>query len=81
MQPKVSLIIGWWIAFDKAASWSFGNDFAWNVVVFNVDNTSSPYTISWKKKCFALGDEPTDDINYSPSATEKKMSINFTKVN
>ena len=34
-----------------------------------------------KKKCFALGDGPTDDINYSPSATEKKMSINFTKVN
>ena len=29
------------IAFDGKGSWSFGNDFARNVVIFGVDNSSS----------------------------------------
>ena len=32
------------IAFDREGSWSFGNDFARNVVTFGVENSSSSHT-------------------------------------
>ena len=32
------------IAFDVEGSWSFGNDFTRNVVIFSADNTSSSHT-------------------------------------
>ena len=32
---------GWEIAFYGEGSWRFGNDFARNVVIFGVDNSSS----------------------------------------
>ena len=31
------------IAFAEVDSWSFGNDFTWNVVIFDVGNNSSPH--------------------------------------
>ena len=39
---------GWGIAFDGEGSWSFGNDFAGNVVIFGVDNSSSSHTDNQK---------------------------------
>ena len=36
--------IGYWIAFDEAASWNFGNDFTRNVVIFGVNDASSSHT-------------------------------------
>ena len=35
---------GYGITFDGAAWWNFGNDFAWNDVIFVVDNSSSSHT-------------------------------------
>ena len=36
------------ITFDSASSWSFGNDFARNVIIFGVDNSSSSYSCNRK---------------------------------
>ena len=38
---------GYGILFDGKGSWSFGNDYAKNVVNFGVDNSSSSYTSSY----------------------------------
>ena len=35
---------GWGLAFDGEGSWNFGNDFARNVGIFGVDNSSSSHT-------------------------------------
>ena len=39
---------GYGIAFDRKGSWSFGNDFARNVMIFGVDNNSSSHTDNLK---------------------------------
>ena len=35
---------GYGIKCDSAGSWSFDNDFARNVIIFGVDNSSSSHT-------------------------------------
>ena len=35
---------GYGIAFDGKGSWSFDDDFAWNILIFGVDNSSSSHT-------------------------------------
>ena len=37
------------IAFDGKGEWNFGNDFARNVIIFGVDNSSSYHTDNRKK--------------------------------
>ena len=69
---------GYGIVFDGTGSWSFSNGFAKNVVIFGVDNTSSSHTDNCKNNCLVLGKEPTDDINGSVGAAEKKLSISFS---
>lgn len=59
------------IAFDGAGLWSFGNGFANNIVVFDVDHR--------KNNCIVLDKGYTDDINGGVSVTEKKFSIKFSK--
>ena len=39
---------GYGIAFDGASSWSFGNDFTENDVIFGVDNSSPSYVDNCK---------------------------------
>ena len=39
---------GYRIAFDGLGSWSFGNDFARNVVIFGVDNSSSSHADNYR---------------------------------
>ena len=34
---------GYRIAFDKKGTWRFGNDYARNVIIFGVDNSSSSH--------------------------------------
>ena len=41
------------IAFDGEGSWSFDNDYARNVVIFGVDNSSSSHTLT-KKQFFNI---------------------------
>ena len=62
------------IAFDGAGSWSFGYDFARNVVIFGVDNSSSFHIDNWKNIFSVLGEGSTNDINDSVGAAEQKVS-------
>ena len=65
------------IAFDS----SFGNDFARNVVIFGVDNSSSSHTDNQKNKFLVLREGPTQGINDSTGSAEKSISINFSRAN
>ena len=60
------------IAFDREGLWTFGNDFARNVVIFGVNNNSSAHTSNRKSNFLVLGEGPTDDINNSTGTAEKK---------
>ena len=70
---------GYGIAFDGEGSWSFGNDFDKNVIIFCVDNSSSSHADNHKNNFSMLGEGPTYDINGSFGGAKKKFSINFTK--
>ena len=72
---------GYGIIFNSASSWSLGNDFAKNVVIFGVDNSSSSHSNNRKNNLFVLGEGPTYGINGSFGSSEKKFSNNFTKAN
>ena len=66
-------------AFDGEASWSFGNYFARNVVIFGVDNSSSSFTNNRKKTFLVVGEGLTQGINDRIGVAEKKCSIIFVK--
>ena len=74
----------WGIAFDGKDTWSlillfwFGNDFARNVVIFDVDNTLSSHANNQKNNVLVLGEGPTKAINDSICAAEK-TTVNFSK--
>ena len=72
---------GYGIAFDCAGLWNFDNEFAKNVVIFGVDNSSSSHTDNRKNNFFVLGKGPTYSINGSFSHQKKKFSIFFSKAN
>ena len=58
----------------------FGNGFAGNVVIFGIGNNSSSHRDNCKNNFLVLGEKPTNDINGSVKAAEKKFNINFSKV-
>ena len=70
---------GYGIAFDGKCSWSFGNGFAKNVVVFGVDNSSSSHTDNCKNSCFVLGEGDTFGIHGSFRAPEKSLVLILVK--
>ena len=70
---------GYGIAFDGKCSWSFGNVFAKNVVVFGVDNSSSSHTDNCKNNCFVLGEGDTFGIHGSFRAPEKSLVLILVK--
>ena len=53
---------GFGIVFDGAGSWSFGEDFARNVVIFDADNNSSSQRDNRKNIFLVLREGSTDDI-------------------
>ena len=63
------------IAFDGAGLWSFGNYFAWNVIIFGDDDNSSSHIDNHKNNFSVLGERSTDDINDSVCTTEKSGVI------
>ena len=67
------------IAFDGKDEWSFGNDYATNVTIFEVDNSSSSHTDNLKNNFIVLSEGDTFDVNGSFGAQEKKVSINLVK--
>ena len=70
---------GYGIAFDRKGSWNFGNNYAGNVVIFGVYNSSSSHTDNLKNSFLVLDEGPTSDINGGFGSPEKKFSINFIK--
>ena len=69
------------ITFDGESSYSFGNDFDRNVVIFVVDNSSSSHTKNRKNNFLVFGEGPADVINDSTDAAKKKVRINLSKAN
>ena len=66
------------IGFDELGSWNFGNNFARNVIIFSVDNSSSSHTDNRKNDVLVLGEGTSNEINGSISASEQIFSINFS---
>ena len=66
-------------AFDGKCERSFGNDFARNVIMFGVDNSSSSHTENLKNYFLILFEGDTFGINGSFGAPEKKIDINFSQ--
>ena len=64
---------GYVIAFDGKGDWSFGNDYARNVITFGVDNSSSSHADNLKNNFLILGEGDTFSINGSFAAPEKKV--------
>ena len=69
---------GYGIAFDVADSWNFDNDFARNVIIFGVDNSSSSHTDNRKNTFSVLDGGPTYSINRSFGSPEKMLTVNFS---
>ena len=67
------------VAFDGLGSWSFGNDFARNAIIFGVDSSSSSHTDNRKNNFLVLDKGPTDDSNDSIDAADKRFCIIFSK--
>ena len=57
---------------------SYVNDFAKNAVISGVDNTS-PSPTGNKKTFLVLGEGPTEGINDSVGAAEKKLVLTLAK--
>ena len=70
---------GYGITFDGRGSWSCSNDFAKNVVIFGVDNSSSSHADNCKNNVLVLGEGSTYNITGSFDIPEEKFCSNFTK--
>ena len=70
---------GYGIAFGGAGEWSFQNDFARNVLIFCVVNSSSSHTAYCKNDFLVLFGGDTFGINGKFVAPEEKFTIIFTK--
>ena len=70
---------GWGIEFDGEDEWSFGNNYAGNVLIFGVDNSASSHTDSRKNNFLLLGEGTNFDINGSNGAAEKKLVLTLVK--
>ena len=65
--------------FDGKGSLSFGNEFAKNVIMLGVDNSSSSHAENLRNYFLILGEGDTFGVNRSFSAPEKNIDINFSK--
>lgn len=66
---------GYRIAFDGTGSWNFDNDFAKNVVVFDVDKSSLSNADNCMNNFWELSQGPTYGINRRLRPPEKNFSI------
>ena len=64
---------GYRIALCGKGNWSFGNDIARNIIIFEVDNSSSCHT--GKTDYLILDKGPTFGINGSFGGSEKKLIL------
>ena len=62
---------GYGITFNGKSEWSFDNDYTRNVIILEVDNSSSSHTDSLKINFLISGEGDTFGINGSIGAPEK----------
>ena len=72
------MYIGYVIAFSRASSWRFGNDYAKNIVIFGFDNRSSSHAHN-RKNVLMLGEGPSYGINGRFVAPAKNFYNNYSK--
>ena len=70
---------GYGIVYDGLGSWSFGNDFARNVISFGVDNSSLSLTDNRKNNILVLGEGSADDINGNMVQQKKCLILILVK--
>ena len=70
---------GYRTAFDGKGEWSFDNDYARNVIRFEVDNNSSSHTDNLKNIFSILSEGDTFGINGSFGAPEKILILILVK--
>ena len=72
---------GYVIAVDRRDEWSFGSNYATNIIISGVDNSSSSHTDNLTNIFLILGEGYTFGINGDFGAPENNFSINFSKSN
>ena len=72
---------GYVIAVDRRDEWSFGSNYARNIIISGVDNSSSSHTDNLTNIFLILGEGYTFGINGNFGAPENNFSINFSKSN
>ena len=77
MMKKKNVYSGYRIVLGGKGNWSFGNDIARNIIIFEVDNISSCHT--GKTDFLILGKGPTFGINGSFGGSEKKLILILLK--
>ena len=66
---------GYGITFESTGSWSFDNEIARNVIIFDLDSSSSPHSGNHKNNFFVLGQGPAYGINGSFGPLKKKKIV------
>ena len=67
------------IEFDRKDIWNYENDFARNVLIFGVDNTSSSHTDNQKNNFLVLGEGPTKDMSDRLVRQKRKLALTSVK--
>ena len=69
---------GYGIKFNSPGPWTFGNDFARNVMIFGVDISSTAHFPKCKNNFVSVRSNSNYGINGGFGLPEKKFNINFT---
>ena len=67
------------ITFDRKCPWSFNDDFARNIIIFGVDNSSSSHTDNLENFFLFLSERDTLGIKESFGAPERKLALILVK--
>ena len=70
---------GYGAAFDGKDEGNIGNNSAWNVLIFGVDNSSSSHTANRKNDLLMLSEGDTVGLIGGFGRLKKKFSIDFSK--
>ena len=70
---------GYGMALDGIGEWTFGNDYAGNVIIYGVNNILSSHSDDFKNKFLILGEMDTFGINRSFGAPGKKLVLILVK--
>ena len=74
------MVVQWlWKAFDAKGTWSLGNGYVRNVVIFSVDNSLSSHADNHKNNFLVLEKGDTFGINGSFVWQKKYFSTDFNK--